>query len=158
MDASVLDGLSPEMLGASDWYTAKFRTITRPRTTLEPRGNVTVLAADRINQGVTLDPSRHIFSPMSSGHFGISCALIMDAKRIFLLGFDCRYTLDKQAHFYDTEEVKKSRRNEEASYQRMLAGFEKFARWKDRLYNVSSISAIPEEWIKRITFDKALEL
>jgi hypothetical protein len=94
------------------------------------------------------NPNR-LFNASQSGLCAINAALIGNAKRIFLLGFDCKF--NGQGHFY-SKEWTHSRDHDERAYQRPLRHYERFT--DSRIYNCTTDSAIKN--FKYMSIDDAL--
>ncbi len=87
--------------------------------------------------------SNGLFSMTSTGHFGISAALLGDARRVYLLGFDCHAELG--IHFYDKDwESRKIEHGASSNkYRNMITGFDLFLGYgHEKIINLSITSKI----------------
>lgn len=108
----------------------------------------------------SLDIERGLFSPLQGGASALNLALICKAKRVFLLGLDCRYIAGR-GHFYSTNDTRPAdevrylrvagKANEKGPNVNHYEGFKGMG----EIYNASPDSAI--DTFPKITIDEALK-
>lgn len=89
-----------------------------------------------------------LYHPTSSGLLALSLAIIMKARRVFLLGYDYRH-LHGQRHFYG-DMYEHHLRYPEDRVMKKAAKFEKFRPWASRIINCSEQSIIEVFQKKRL--------
>jgi len=75
-----------------------------------------------------------LFHPTNSGFMAMNLALIMGARKIYLLGFDFKYR-GSQMHFYTNKDH--HNRYPEKKFQKKLDKIIHFAKYKDKFINLS---------------------
>lgn len=136
-----------------DIYDFKFKIIAGPSSGLQERANITKV---QVTRGISMMPDRLYGRPCST-FIAMNAAIIMDARRIFLLGIDGAFKKTKKfpkgkGHFF-SHEFKHNRDHYEAAYIRMVPLFEKFKHFKN-IYNCSPISTI--KFFKYMDIEEAL--
>jgi hypothetical protein len=80
-----------------------------------------------------------LFCGELAGLAGLNLGIIMNAKRIFLLGFDLNP--EKENYFFK-DDFTKNKKYDERKMNKCVVHFEKFKQYKNRVFNCSSISRI----------------
>lgn len=149
LDVSVIAGLNKK-----PGPDAGYHAIVSEATGLSGSQYVTTIST-RIKHkqrlGVQLDSKGPIYSAFSSGYAATNLALIMQAKRIFLLGHDCG-PVNGKTHCYDLLKTKKAIPDQArgGKYIEFKHGWQAFARF-DCIYNLTPESKI--ELFPRMNID-----
>jgi len=150
LDVSVLHGLNKS---PGPW--GRFHSIVSQGVSGKSYGHrpgryvtsISTKAKHAQRKGVQLDPHGAIYSGFSSGYVATNIALIMGAKKIYLLGHDC-CAVNGKTHCYDVMKVKGEVPSSVTSeYADFKHGWKAFDKWKHMIYNLSAPSQIE-------TFDK----
>lgn len=131
----------------------KFRhVITGNYSGLSSSDRVTVV---RLNNDLnTTDPSAPMLGRASSTLLAISCALIGQAKNVFVIGLDCGYSDNNgqvDHHWYDTPQLVR----DESAYTNTARVYARFLP-TGKVFNLSYKSN--ENSLPKITYENALEL
>lgn len=96
-----------------------------------------------------------LYSQGLSGIMGLHLAVCLNPKRIFLLGYDCR--VGSLTHFSDHEQNHKWKfGNSNNNYENKAERFNLFAKYKEKIYNVSLESKI--KTFQKISFNEFYKL
>jgi len=132
-DSSFLTGVKKR---GHDIYNMKCKIITGRSSGLKLEKNIFIF---NMAGKPSMNPA-FLFGNFQSGLIALNAAILSGAKRIFLLGFDCTFENGK-CHFYHKEcnhpkDFKKFR------YEKAAELFNKFHKFRDKIYNCSNISII----------------
>lgn len=109
-------------------------------TKTEGLKNIRYFEADRQQPNMKFE--KGLFHPCSSGLLALNLAVIMKAKRIFLLGFD--YYYDKgETHFYGNIYPHHLEYPEDRIFKK-IQKFRFFERFKSKIINLNPDSLIPD--------------
>jgi hypothetical protein len=157
LDVSVLHGLDRLPGPSSGYHAIVGQGVSGKSYGHRPGRYVTGISTKSKHEqekGVRLDPHGAIYSGFSSGYVATNIALIMGAKRIFLMGHDC-CAINGKTHCYDTMSVKGEIPNgAKDNYDTFKHGWKAFDKWTNIIYNTSTVSKI--ETFTKIHIDAIL--
>ena len=82
----------------------------------------------------------YLYGSFQSGLMAINAALISEAKKIFLLGFDCTWK-NNICHFY-YQDCNHPESFNKIRYERAVPYYDKFCDFRNKIFNCSDISLI----------------
>ncbi len=111
-----------------DLYSLPFKIVAGANSGMKTEKNCTVV---NLTSSVSKNPNA-MYGRQQSGLIAINLCLIANAKRIFLLGFDGKFT-NGQGHFFSKEYPHRADNNEK-SYTRSVEAYEKYRVYQN-IYN-----------------------
>lgn len=130
-----------------DPYIMSLKVVAGPSSGMRSRGNCTVV---QMSQKPSKVPGS-LYGRAQSGLVAINLALVGNARNIYLLGFDAKFT-NGMGHFY-SKEWKHTMDDKEIQYSKMARTYEAFKEYKN-IYNCNPDSGLTA--FKKITIKQAL--
>lgn len=118
-----------------DLYSMPFKIVAGPSSGMRNRDNCTVI---QIAHQPTENPAA-MYGRAQTGLVAINMSLIGNAKNIYLMGFDFKFSKDL-GHFY-SKDWKHSQDENEQCYVRMKKHYEKYGEYKN-IYNCNLESGL----------------
>ncbi len=132
-------------------FAGEYTEDTQAMKAVKDRPNVFVFSPRK--DSPTLSGKRGLFHPCSSGVFALNLAIIMDAAKIYLLGYDYYYG-GGIMHYYG-DRYPHHRKYDEEKFARKALKFRFFEEWKERVVNCSPASTITE--FRKASIDEVLQ-
>lgn len=144
----MIDQRAQLTMAGFDWYNLPYPVIVGHQIQLEGHGNVSRVVAVDQHRPLSIDPKIGFYSAHSGGQYALSLALCMEARNIFLIGFDAKEGYP--SHFYDGRKDKAEAIDQE-TYIRMTEMFKKFSGFSN-IYNLNQWSGI--DIFPKISYDE----
>lgn len=132
-------------------FASEKTTGTEPVTTMKNAGNKNLIIFRDRRDEPQLNIKAGLYHPTSSGMMAINLALIMQARKIYLLGYDYYYD-NGNIHFY--ADYPHHKRVEEKKFEHKLPKFAKFEKYSKNIYNFNQLSNVKE--FQKIPMDGVL--